>query len=62
VFSGVLSKRAHCYLYHIWVSKSDGDARIERALTNIIDHAAALIATHAETEIAYPVEFLNHTA
>jgi hypothetical protein len=50
------------YLYHIWVSKSDGNARIERVLPNIIDHAADLVAAHADTEIAYPVELLNQTA
>jgi hypothetical protein len=50
------------YLYHIRVSKSDGDERIERALPCLIDHAAALIAAHADTESAYPTEFLNQSA
>jgi len=47
------------YLNHIWLSKLDAEARIVRALPRIIDHAVELIAAHADTEVAYPVEFLN---
>ena len=50
------------YLYHIWVSKLDAQARIARALPSLIQHAAALIAAHAGTDEAYPVEFLNQPA
>ena len=50
------------YLYHIWVSKLDAKARIAHALPSLIEHATELIAAHAGTEEAYPVEFLNQPA
>lgn len=42
------------YLYHTWVSKSDGDERIERAMPMLRNRAQMLIDIHADTEEAYP--------
>jgi len=47
------------YLNHILLSKLDGEARVARALPDLIDHAEALLRSHAGTEAAYPAEFLN---
>ena len=47
------------YLYHLCVSKLDAKARIARALSGLIQHAAELIAAHEGADEAYPVEFLN---
>lgn len=50
------------YLNHIFLTKLDADARVARALPCLIDHAAALIAAHAGTEEAYPIEYLHQPA
>ena len=50
------------YLTHIYLAKLDADTRIARALPALIDHAAALIAAHADTEEAYPIEYLAQPA
>ena len=50
------------YLTHICLAKLDAEKRIARALPTLIDHAAALIAAHAGTEEAYPIEYLAQPA
>ena len=50
------------YLTHIMLTKLDAEARITRALPGIIEEAAALIAAHADTEEAYPTEYLTQSA
>ena len=49
----------HDYLYHIWISKCDADARIAQALPFIIEEAVQLIINHRGSEEAYPEELLN---
>ena len=50
------------YISHILVAKLDGEARVQRALEYLIDHAAELVAAHSGSESAYPAEFLNQSA
>ncbi len=52
----------HDYLYHIWISKSDADVRIARALPTIIDRALKLLNAHRGSDIAYPEELSNQPA
>ncbi len=50
------------YLYHIWVSRVDADARIARALPDIIAEAARLIRLNRGTTGAYPEDLSNQPA
>lgn len=50
------------YLYDIWVSKSDAEARIARALPLLIEEAVSLILRHRGSESAYPEQLLNQPA
>lgn len=50
------------YLYDIWVSKSDAEARIARALPLLIEEAVSLILRHRGSESAYPEQLLNQSA
>lgn len=43
------------YLYHIMLTKLDGDKRIERALPSIREHCLKLVNAHRGTEGAYPM-------
>lgn len=50
------------YIYHIWLSKSDSDARLTRALPELIRAARELIRTHRGHEDAYPEYLLPEQA
>ena len=50
------------YISHILAAKLDGEARVQRALGYLIDHAAELIAAHSGLESEYPDELLNQSA
>ena len=50
------------YLNHIWLSKTDADERLARALPEIRKIARKLLNMNRGTEAAYPMEFLNQTA
>ena len=42
------------YLYHIWVSKLDGEERLARVMPEIRKQAKALVRIHRGCENAYP--------
>lgn len=50
------------YLSHVLLSKLDGEARVQRALPSLREHAGELLAAHRHTEAAYPEELLNRPA
>ena len=50
------------YLTHIMLAKLDAEAPHRRALPAIIKDAANLIAIHAGTEEAYPIDYLTQPA
>ena len=41
------------YLYHILAAKTDGVERLARALTDLFNHAATLVAEHLGTDVDY---------
>ena len=52
----------HEYISHILLSKLDGEARVQRALPSLREHADELLVAHRHTEAAYPKELLNQPA
>ena len=50
------------FIHHILLAKLDGEARVTRALRTLCEHADTLIASHRETEQAYPEELMNQPA
>ena len=47
------------YIFHIWISKSDADARLANALPELIREAETLVKAHRGMEDAYPEEYLR---
>ena len=50
------------YVYHILLAKLDGEERIRRAMPLLQRHAEELIASHRDTESAYPEEPVSLSA
>ena len=50
------------YVYHILLSKLDGEERIRRAMPLLQRHAEELIASHMGTECAYPEDPVSLSA
>ena len=42
------------YISHILLSKTDGEARVQRAMPGLREHASDLLAAHRHTVAAYP--------
>ena len=50
------------YVHHILLSNLDGEERISKAMPLLQRHAEELIASHRDTECAYPEETVSLSA
>ena len=50
------------YIRHIWLSKTDAEARLSNAMPGLIREATQLVMAHRGQEDAYPEEAFKTTA